>query len=195
MTVIYQPDHATSMKGLLYEQDRDKPRLMALIGALGAAFQLAEDVLHGIRENSRLPYAQGAALDQWGDLVGEPRLGLDDGDYRRVISARILANNSDSSMTAIAAVLALLVEPLEIRGYELYPSLLVLQVRRDTLLAEPMLSRVRRLMTRIKPPGRAMEIVEGVEGAFGFSGTSPSSTPWSVPAGYSVGPYARMVYP
>lgn len=193
--VEYQPDQAGETRRLLYSQDRHRVRLNALVAAYGAAFQLAEDTLYSIRENSRLPYATGDALDQWGALVGEARLGLDDNVYRGFISARIVANRSDGSLPSLAQVLALITDPLEIRGYELYPSLVVLQILRGTFMEDEVKARVRRFMGRIKPGGRALEVVEALAPAFGVTGSSPSVTPWISPSAYSVGHYSRLVYP
>lgn len=50
--------------------------------------------------------AAGSNLDQWGALIGQPRAGLTDEEYRRFISARPMANRSTGTIDELTAILA-----------------------------------------------------------------------------------------
>lgn len=50
--------------------------------------------------------AAGSNLDQWGALIGQPRSGLTDEEYRRFISARPMANRSTGTIDELTAILA-----------------------------------------------------------------------------------------
>lgn len=78
-------------RALLLYTFRDKPRIVALIEALAEGAQAVEDSLSSLIEDSRFATCQGAALDQWGAIVAEDRTGLNDIEYRQIITCKILA--------------------------------------------------------------------------------------------------------
>ena len=87
-----------------------KPRLLAVVGALLDRYQLIEDLLHQILLLSWLEDAVGVLLDEIGDLVGQPRNGgaypngEADAVYRRRIGARIVANSSGGTVEDVIQV-------------------------------------------------------------------------------------------
>lgn len=86
--------HAPDAQARLPEQYRDKPKLLALIAAVGAQSQVLEDVLYDLLQNGSLSTASGAALDQLGDIVGQDRGGRTDDKYKIRILAKIGQNIS-----------------------------------------------------------------------------------------------------
>lgn len=74
-----------------------KTRILQFLGALVEPVQRFEDVAWQVfTERSILnPATVGVQLDQIGAKVGQPRLGMVDDDYRRILAARISANRSD----------------------------------------------------------------------------------------------------
>ncbi len=66
-----------------------------LLRALMGPFQDLEDMWMGMLTGRRINNATGVNLDLLGKIVGQPRNGNSDIDYRRFIRARVAANNSD----------------------------------------------------------------------------------------------------
>jgi len=73
---------------------RGKPLIAALLGAYLGRVQDAEDALWELFTLRFLDTAEGAQLDVWGRVVGEPRNGTTDAQYRLRIALRVLVNRS-----------------------------------------------------------------------------------------------------
>jgi hypothetical protein len=69
-------------------------KLLDLTRTLSAPFERVEQALIDAYYARRLESASGVRLDDLGKLVGQPRDGFGDTDYRRVIGARIAINRS-----------------------------------------------------------------------------------------------------
>lgn len=149
-------------------QDRDRPRIAALLKSIGELCQYLEDIADSLIVERTLGQAIGKQLDQYGGIVGEPRLGATDDDYRRFIKARILANNSESKPDDLINVLALLMDVLaeEIKLNELYPAAYELQVIVDAAPTLEVLRRIGRVMESIRPIGVGAKVLLGVNNAF-----------------------------
>lgn len=80
----------------------------ALLAPLGPLDDRLSDIYGGIAE---IGDAAGPLLDLLGDYVGEPRGGLGDGDYRRLIAARRVARASGVDVRAVARAWAALTAP------------------------------------------------------------------------------------
>lgn len=185
--LVYIPDHAARNAARLLTQDRDKPRTVALARALGAGAQALEDALFDLIVGRRLEAAAGAALDQWGTVVGERRGAIDDPDYRRFIQARILANTCKGTPDELIVIFGLVCAPvLDLRYFPSFPASYTLQVVRESFLSALMRRRVRRIMEDVRPAGVGSELIEALPGPFGYQDT---------PAvlGYDVGTYARVL--
>jgi hypothetical protein len=149
-------------------QDRDRPRINALLKSIGELCQYLEDIADTLIVERTLAQAIGKQLDQYGRIVGEPRLGALDDDYRRFIRARILANNSESKPDDLIRVLAMLMDVLaeEIKLSELYPAAYELQVVVDVAPTIEVLRRIGRVMESIRPIGMGQKVILGVDNAF-----------------------------
>lgn len=99
-------DHAQRAVDSLMSALRSKSRVAALAATLGARAQLVEDALWAVLTIS-IDSAVGAALDQIGELVGQPRGVLDDTDYRPVLRAAIRARRSSGTGPDVIAVVQL----------------------------------------------------------------------------------------
>lgn len=86
--------HAADAQARLPEQYRGKPKLLALIAAVGARSQVLEDALYDLLTNGSLSSAVGATLDQLGDIVGQERGSRTDAKYKIRILAKIGQNIS-----------------------------------------------------------------------------------------------------
>ncbi len=76
------------------EQFKHSPRLLAALSAWAGRFQELEDSLWSLF-TERWISGSGVQLDQLGEIVGQPREGRDDTEYRLWISARVRANRSN----------------------------------------------------------------------------------------------------
>lgn len=184
--IVYLPDVRARAVERLLAQFRDKPRIVALVSALAAGGQLSEDLSFSLIFSRRIEASSGAQLDQWGALVGEPRGGLDDDDYRRFIRARLLANRTSSTTDDIIRIAQLTTEPSEVRHYTMYPAGYTLYVLRRIAMTEVMRRRVRRMLDSVKPAGVQYHAIEAVDGYFGFA-EDP------VALGYNRGRFSRVI--
>lgn len=71
--------------------------LKKMLSAVLGPFQVAEDAMMAMLVQRRVGSAEGVSLDVLGRIVGEPRQGREDDDYRRYVRARVAANNSDGT--------------------------------------------------------------------------------------------------
>jgi hypothetical protein len=184
---VYIPDHAARNAARMLSQDRDKPRMIALAEALGQGAQTLEDVIFDLLVGRRLEAATGAALNAWGEVVGEKRGPLGDEDYRRFIRARILANTCKGTPDELIAVFRLVCEPvIAVRWFLQAPASYTLQVVRPSFLSTTMRRRIRRIMEDVRPAGVGSELIEAIPGPFGYADTPDV-------LGYDVGVYARVL--
>lgn len=189
--LVYTPDYKARAVANLLSQYQRAPRIKALVEALAQGVQDCEDEGFNVLMSTTLVAATGAQLDQWGDLVGEARGNLTDPDYRRFITARIRANNSQGTTDEIIAIWSLVVFPfIEIRHHNYPPATFELIVLRDDYLADEVAARVGTLLREVKPAGVAMMLIETIPGDAGF--VEAAGSPWfRLPL--DVGPLARTL--
>lgn len=180
--LVYIPDHSDRAVDDLLSQYKRKPRIQALVRALAGSVQTVEDSGFDLLVSSTLSAATGVLLDQWGRIVGERRRGLDDADYRRFISARILANLSPGDTDRMIRVFAV-VAGGEVRHWPLYPAGFALAAIRDVPFTNAIRDRIRTLMRSIAPAGVGITLIEATPGALQYD-----SGP-----GFDVGEYARII--
>lgn len=92
----------------LHLQHREAPRLQALVAILRAEVGALRTDIAALMTQERLASAAGEHLDRWGALVGQARRGLSDGDYRRVLTAALLAYRSRGVPARIVAAAGVL---------------------------------------------------------------------------------------
>lgn len=165
-----------------------RPVIESFIRSLCSGVQLAEDLAWFMLSDGMLDTAQGAALDQWGELVGEQRLGLADADYRRFIEARMLVNRANpGTPNELLAIWRLVTAPaLSVAYRSPSPCVAWLTVTRGEPLADAVARRVVRTMQDAAPAGRLLRLIETVPGPFGFL-TDPDAL------GYDAGRLSRLL--
>lgn len=185
--LIHIPDHGDQAVGQLPSRDR-KPNTEALVRGLCAGVQLAEDLLWFMLNDGMLANATGAALDQWGELVGEQRLGLGDSDYRRFIEARMLVNRANpGTPNELIAIWKLITAPYVSVSYRSPgPCIIWLTTLRETPMTAAVASRVARMMQDAAPAGRLLRAIEAVVDPFGFEGDPEA-------LGYNEGKLSRIL--
>lgn len=97
-------DYAARAKAKLLAQYSDKPRIAGLVGELGGLAQEAEAAIWDLISETSIATATGIWLDRLGAIIGEPRDGAADSDYRAFIRARIHANRSNGRVEDLIAV-------------------------------------------------------------------------------------------
>lgn len=139
--------------------------VVAMAEAAGAAIQLSEDDILDLYVSLPLTIASGAVLDRWGAVVGEPRLGLTDADYVRVINAKIASLYTAARPDKVAEVLVTLFEPSS-TTYSRY----VAHYRFNfTLPSEPderMLRRINRIYASMRTAGVGSDIAIATNNGF-----------------------------
>ena len=125
-------DHAGKMLARLAEEFR-KPRISAVLTGEAAQYQAIEDAYWQLLIEFGVDTATGHALDVLGRIVGEPRQGALDADYRLRVRARIRVNRSDGTIEDIIEVVRLLIGSVllpsaTIKLTEYYPAAFVLRI-------------------------------------------------------------------
>lgn len=82
------------LRGRLYTQFRNKVTWNALVDFLASWTQELEDATQTLNTLLDIDNSEGVQLDNLGKIVGQPRLGYADADYRFLIKARIATNRS-----------------------------------------------------------------------------------------------------
>lgn len=97
-------DHITDGLARLCSQFADKQNIIDLLAVFLQRYQDVENVFWDLLTLRDAYTATGAALDGVGKLVGQPRNGMLDEDYRRFIFARIATNNSNGTIEDLIKV-------------------------------------------------------------------------------------------
>jgi hypothetical protein len=85
-----------------------KPRIASIVFAISYQIQLLEDAIFDVLEKRVIDVATDAQLETLGDIVGEPRYGRTDAEYRVAIRGRILANRSKATRADLLKLLELM---------------------------------------------------------------------------------------
>lgn len=165
-------DHAEEAEALLPHQFKDADNLKAILGALTAQVQAAENMIFNLWQSRWLDNAAGAQLDGLGAIVGVDREGLEDDAYRIMIRVQILVNASSGTFDQILAIFEHLdpdntyvIEEMFPAGFQISALLPF-----DAPVSE---ARMGRLLGDAKAAGVEAQLVyQTQENAFRFSSTS-----------------------
>jgi hypothetical protein len=156
---------------------RGADRIEAVYQAIGDGAQLLEDLAFDVLVSTTIADATGDALDQWGAVVGVDRQGARDREYRRYIRAQVLVNKSLGSVDELTEIYETLTEPSRVLHNAHHPSGFRLTAYRADYLPDRAVPRVKRIMDRSKPAGKAMSLVESLtEPDVAGTGTSIART-------------------
>lgn len=112
--------HAAEALNKFINQFREKPGFAALVGATTDQIQELEDTIWDLYGTFSIDDATGLYLDRIGALLGQPRLGLSDEDYRIWLKARQRVNASNGTAAALLDILFTL-DPDATFDYDTYP--------------------------------------------------------------------------
>jgi len=108
MSLTEKTTHVSEAQSHLIEQFKSKTRILAVVESFVEQVQEIEAVLFDLMEERWIDAAVGVQLDGLGDIVGEPRNGRGDDDYRLAIKARVQINLSSGEPERIIHILNLL---------------------------------------------------------------------------------------
>jgi hypothetical protein len=156
-----------ALKKLPY-QFKDKENWGKLITIIGDKYQELYDVFDDIENAFDIDTAVGDQLDKIGGLLGFPRYGYGDSDYRKILKAiaSILFPNRGNAKTLLDIIHALLDPDVEQVIYqENYPASYLITLVGDNL---PLLEILKILLPYGKPAGVGMHVAEAVVDAFKY---------------------------
>ncbi len=147
-------------------------RFEALLEIFVEVFQELEDVDVELVLDTMIETAEGVHLDQWGELVGEPRADWPDDDYRRLIRARILTNRSGGLPEDLISILLLLTDLDELTLIEWFPKEIGMLYKIDPPTSDEYREKLVRQMNEAASGGVRVRLVETRAGRpfFGFAG-------------------------
>ena len=102
-------DHEAAALARLPEYLKSKPKLASLLAAFTAQCDDLEAALQDLLLDRAIDTGVGAQLDDIGTIVGQPRDGLSDAEYRRRLRIRIAVNRSRGTVADILKVASLFV--------------------------------------------------------------------------------------
>lgn len=181
--LVYIGNHADLAEADLLSAYREATRLRALVRALAGPGQDVEDAAFDLHLSNGPDDATGALLERWGRLVGEPRLGLTDNEYRLFVQARIQANLATGHTDELIDIFRTVTGAATVRHFNLFPGAYALVAFRDDPMGTRHRARVRALMGDIKPGGIGAVLIEA------------PTTPFTLDdgPGFDVGPLARII--
>lgn len=169
-------NHVERALALLPSQFAQSDNLRAIITAFATVAQDIDDDTWACIEDRMLDTAEGAQLDQYGRVLGQPRDGLGDEDYRALLGIRILANRSNGQADVILRVVAGLLgaDRLTANGVE-YTQHGTAEYRvsweAEDATGADRLALVEKILDEITPAGVAVTAIEGKKPAFRFDTT------------------------
>lgn len=114
--------HADDAEGRLPEQYKGLPKMVALTRIFGDQAQELEDAFYDILTKGSLSLAFGVLLDQIGDIVDQPRNGLDDASYKVRLIAKIGQNVSNGTAEELVFIYQTLMQADRVYYNPLYPA-------------------------------------------------------------------------
>jgi len=149
-----------------------QPNIQAMVTISAEEMQEAEDSFYHLIVENYVDTAVGRQLDVWGIIVGEPRNGLTDGEYRGFINARILTNLSETTideLTAILAVIGRAVPDVPVVYHPLYPAAMYFSLVTDAIISGDTADRIKAQMLEATAAGVDIAFIQVAEpGFFGF---------------------------
>lgn len=184
--------HCEEALARLLSQFTQSTRLRALVCALADQADPVEQNLWDVQAYRSINTATGLQLDRLGILLGLPREGATDADYRRFLRAKTLANNSAGHADTLIQILELLdngYAPTEINLREDFPAVAVLHClvdEGDNVLGEYFV----RFLRQAKAVGTRVILHFEEDGPTLFQWDAGANPPGS---GWGAGLWARAV--
>ncbi len=114
--------HVAEALARFTEQFKNRPNLTKLVSAFAERTQGVEDILWEVYTARQLENAEDDRLDMIGAVVGQPREGRADAEYRQWIAARVVINRSNGTADDTLHVLELVVPDYPAEYVEYFPA-------------------------------------------------------------------------
>lgn len=108
MSVSLFTEHFAQALNRLLSQFKGKPRFEAVIKAFLDQIQEVENILNTLLNARTIDNASGDLLDIIGKIVGRPREGRDDNDYRVWLKSQLSINKSSGTAEELITVIQLI---------------------------------------------------------------------------------------
>lgn len=105
------PDHAGAARDRLAQEYKFQPNLGGLLDAFNTETQVLEEAFWALLNQRGLTSAFGVQLDILGEILGQPRMGLTDDDYRLWLISRIRLNLGSCTVEDVYSIFILIVPP------------------------------------------------------------------------------------
>jgi hypothetical protein len=161
-------DHVDRALGNLTHEFDDAENVKAIVRAFVDEVQVAEELVLSLITERYISSAIGAQLDQYGALVGEPRNGLSDAQYRLFIQARIATNMSEGEIEVLISVLKTITGADSVKVMQAYPASLRAQYTVQGALSASLRTRIFNQLLSVTPAGVSLVVVEAEAASFGF---------------------------
>jgi hypothetical protein len=112
-TIEKNEEHVTEALSRLLEQFKHRPNIEAVISALVSQIQDLENAAFDLYTKRWIDSAEGVHLDNLGKIVGQPRAGMTDPDFRLWIKARIISNRTRGRYDDLLAIADLVLDTTE----------------------------------------------------------------------------------
>ena len=169
MSISEITTHVVDGLANLLSQFSGKPRLTALVTAALEEVQRLENVAWDVYEGRLIENAVGHQLDVIGEIVGFPRNGLGDDEYRRIIQTAIQLNRHDGQADNALFIWSQLVDVTNpVRYVQLGVAHFGFWWESDPLGDDDWLRYIAALMPRIAASGVSWELIESLEDGFIF---------------------------
>lgn len=169
MTLI--ANHAERALSRLLEQYKDKPVMAAMLTRFVEQAQLIENMWNEMLVERYLTASEGAQLDLYGRVAGEPRNGRTDEQYRPRLQARQRVNRSRGQiLDALAVGRTLVGSTGAVTLRELYPA--GAEIFLGTTLTSEEAQEVGDMLREAKPAGVELNVTYRGDGLrFRFGGS------------------------
>lgn len=115
-------NHVAIAKGLLIEQFKPRPNINKVVEVMIGRVQEIESIASPLLTRRSINTAENAQLDIIGEIVGQPREGRGDAEYRTAIKTRIQLNTSSGEPETLISALRFLTSPTDAVYLEAYPA-------------------------------------------------------------------------
>ena len=114
--------HVTDAEGNLVQQYKEATKLKALLGALSTQVQSLEDALHSLIEGRWIENASGQVLDDFGEIIGQERMGFDDDFYKILLYVKMGENVSQGETERVIDIYKIITRATLVQLSEIYPA-------------------------------------------------------------------------
>lgn len=160
------------------------PMLKSLTEVVVLEVEVVEELVFSLIGARLLENAAGAQLDQYGRVVGTPRDGLTDTDYRAFIQAQILTNQAEGEIPRILQIIALITRSNQVRYRPTYPASFVIEFTRSTPMSDGLRARVFDQLVSVTPSG---------VGVMGVEIPEATAAHFDAPLNFDVGVFSTVI--